>query len=266
MDRLCREIGMPETVTKRLLVLHARPDFAPNTEKLMHETTWNDGLSALKTELGDDGDGMKMLLCMLRCALDAWERYQELGISRRVYVDTMACFSRFVREHLESYGCYGFDRGFWTVRQVSCRLFRIGELEYELTARDGAPQIRLHIPSDAHLERALLRESVLQAKTLIARCFPAYENVPIACCSWLLSPTLKALLPARSRILDFQKSFRIVPLGSGDSYRLWAFRNPKLQVKDFPENTALQRSLKAYLLSGGSFTEAEGTLLQNPFQ
>ena len=54
--------------------------------------------------------------------------------------------------------------------------------------------------------------------------------------------------------------------GSGDSYRQWVYRDPNLPITDFPENTALQRSLKAYLLNGGVFTEAEGTLLQNPFQ
>lgn len=88
----------------------------------------------------------------------------------------------------------------------------------------------------------------------------------MCCCSWLLSPTLKALLPAQSRILEFQKSFRITPLGSGDSYRQWVYRDPNLPITDFPENTALQRSLKTYLLNGGVFTEAEGILLQNPFQ
>lgn len=266
MEKLCREIGMPKAVTQRLLALHTDAGFAPDVEKLMHEETWNDGLSALKKELGADPDGMKLLCCMLRCALAAWEHYRRLGFSRRIYIDTMACFSRFVREHLESFGCYGFDRGFWTVRQVSCKLFRIGELEYELAECENVPQLRLHIPSDAHLERALLHESVVRAKALIGKCFPAYENAPMCCCSWLLSPTLKSLLPAQSRILEFQKSFCITPLCGGDSYRQWVYRDPNLAIEDFPENTALQRSLKAYLLNGGVFIEAEGTLLQNPFQ
>lgn len=89
--------------------------------------------------------------------------------------------------------------------------------------------------------------------------------MPIHCNFWLLSPTLKELLPEESHILQFQKSFRITPLGKSDCYRLWVFKNPNLPVQEFPENTSLQRRLKAYLLDGGAFLDAEGILIQEPF-
>lgn len=265
MEQLCHEIGMPEEVTRQILAIHRQPGFMPKLEKLFCEATWDDGLMELRGYLGDDPKGLRMLCSMLRCGLTAWNRYQEMGISRKIYIDTMACFSRFVNEHLESYGCFGFDRDFWTVRQISCKLFRIGQLEYELTTREGVPVISLHIPSDAILERPLLRASYLQARELIGQIQEAYTDAPMRCSSWLLSPTLKELLPAQSRILDFQRSFSIIPCGSGESYKLWVFLDPRLTVDQFPENTSLQRRLKAFLLDGGSFVEAEGTLIQNPF-
>lgn len=258
MEEFCREIGMPEAVTEKILTVLAQQDSGPELHKLMSEDTWSDGLRELRSQLGEDPDGYGMLCCMLRCAMRAWDTYRTMGISRRVYRDTMACFSRFVREHLESYGRYGFDRGFWTVRQVSCRLFRIGKLEYELPSRDGIPAIHLHIPSDACLDHACLLDSFFQARALLERL--GYGQTPVRCRSWLLSPTLKQLLPADSRILEFQRFFELTALGPGDSYKLWVFKDPRLELKDYPETTSLQRELKAFLLNGGAFLEAEGTL------
>ena len=38
--------------------------------------------------------------------------YQKAGISEQMFADTMKCFPRFVREHKECFGDYGFDRAF----------------------------------------------------------------------------------------------------------------------------------------------------------
>ena len=62
-----------------------------------------------------------------------------------VWLDTMKCFSRFVGEHRNSYGWEGFDRGFWTVRQVRASLFRLGELEYEMVESGERKHISLHV-------------------------------------------------------------------------------------------------------------------------
>lgn len=264
MEQLCREIRMPQEVTAQVLQWHRRPDFSPNLSELTCEDTWQQGIEALRGRLAPDPGGIKMLCCMLRCALDAWPKYQQLGLSRQIYVDTMGCLSRFVGEHHESYGIYGFDRDFWTVRQISCRLFRIGQLEYELCA-DG--RISLHIPTDVRLELPLLKESYHQARAVIDRVFPAYAGAEMFCCSWLLSPQLRELLPEQSRILAFQRSFSIVQVAApSQGVVQWVFKNPSLPVEDYPEDTSLQRRLKAYLLAGGIFHDGKGSLAANPFQ
>ncbi len=266
METLCRNIRLPEEVTAQVLRLCSLPGFYPDLSKLMKEETWQEGLSQVQQALGEDPGGFKLLACMLRCALEAREHYNRLGLPDPIYEDTFACFSRFVREHKESYGSYGFDRGFWTVRQISCKLFRIGELEYELTQREGNPAISLHIPSDAILDPSLLQQSWLDARSLLGRIFPEYENAPMFCRSWLLSPTLTHLLPPQSRILSFQKAFHITPLAaSTGGYVLWVFKDPRLLPEQYPESTSLQRSLKAWILSGGTFTDAIGILKESPF-
>ena len=97
-------------------------------------------------------DGRVELARQLAIALHNREDGPWTGLPENVWIDTMSAFSRFVNEHRRSTGRWGFDRGFWTTRQINAKLFRLGELEYELLGGDGAPfEIALHIPSDVHL-------------------------------------------------------------------------------------------------------------------
>ena len=266
MEQLCREIGLAREAADAVCRLHADPDFCPHTEKLCRPETWQEGLAELKQALGEDPRGYRMLCSQLRCALEARRTYERLGLSREIYVETMKAFSRFVGEHIESYGFCAFDRGFWTVRQISCRLFRIGQLEYELTEQDGVPVIGLHIPSDADLTLPGLRQSYLQAREILNRTFPAWAGAPVCCESWLLSQDLPGLLPESSRILAFQRSFSITPQEQESVDVLqWVFQNPDLAPEELPQKTSLQRSLRAFLLAGGTFHNGEGVLMDEPF-
>jgi hypothetical protein len=109
-----------------------------------------------------------------------------------------------------------------------------------------------------------------QARAFLAAYFPAWENAPVICESWLLSPALAGLLPPDSRILRFQRAFDLTP-GSGDEREAvlqWVFRlTPSQQqgvsLDALPEDTALRRSMKRYLLSGGGVTAASGPLVRD---
>ena len=183
-----------------------------------------------------------------------------------VFVDTMRCFSRFVREHYRTYGCYGFDRGFWTTRQADARLFRLGELEYELMDDAGRRVISLHIPSDAKLEAGLLNASVQKARDFLQAYFPDWADAPMECCTWLLNPGLKPLLPEGSRILRFQNAFDTdAPEAGGSDVLEWVYGLPREQFSSpdlaaLPETTTLQRRMKRCLLRGEQFGPARGVL------
>ena len=268
MKELCTAISMPEEVTAKVLEIHQDPAFHPSLQKLLREETWAEGLDQLRQELGEDPLGLRMLTAQLRCALQAWETYEKLGISRQIYVDTMAAFSRFVREHMDSFGAYGFDRGFWTVRQVSCKLFRVGELEYELHYVEGSPFVSLHVPSDIHFGPEGLRASWEQAKGELLPKFPEYETAPMGCDpTWLLSPELKEMLPEKSNILAFQKSFQVeVQEPEMEELLQWVFKDPRLSYEQLPEDTSLQRKIKALLLSGRTFHFGSGLMVADPFR
>ena len=261
MEQFCRKINMPEEVTQKMVELQASLEEFPCLDLLMEEATWAEGLEQIKEAVGEDPQGFKRLCSMLRCAMKAKTVYDRLGISEEIYVDTMAAFSRFVRENMESYGFYGFNRGFWTTRQVSCKLFRIGQMEFELTAKDGTPVVSLHIPTDVDLRYEILRPSMEAGLSQLYRIFPEYADKPVYCHSWLLSPILKDMLPPASNILRFQEMFDIqIDETPGKDVLLWVFKNPKLPKEDLPENTSLQRKLKRFYLEGNQFRDGKGYL------
>ena len=214
----------------------------------------------------EDTHGFRTLREHLLAACEAWEQYLRLGLSEEIYIDTMAAFSRFVREHKDSFGHYGFDRAFWTTRQTGCLLLRIGQLEYELCQEEGQRCIALHIPSDADLSLPQLRKSWEMAKPLLARIFPDYADVPWGCESWLLSQDLSQLLPDNSRILGFQRSFTIIPTEDDGEFKQWAYGRPDIPDAELPENTTLQRRLKNFLLTGNRFHAGRGILAADPFR
>ena len=263
LHTLCREISLPAEVTARVLSLEESCRLS-SLPLLRREETWEAGLKETEALLGEDPDGFGMLTCMLLCAEECRGDFEKLGLSHEIFVDTMGCFTRFVTEHLNSFGRYGFDRAFWTVRQVSCMLFRMGTLEYELLTEKGKKMISLHIPSDADLSLPVLRASYEMAKTLLAR-FPDYAEGDWYCGSWLLSPNLKDFLPESSRILGFQKSFQIQNTWTDEEFKEWVYGRVDIPNGELPEKTSLQRNVKAFLLGGGAFLSAEGILVEEPF-
>ena len=264
LHTLCREISLPEEVTAKVL---AREESCrlPTLPLLRREGCWEQGLKETEALLGEDPDGFGMLTCMLLCAEECRADFEKLGLSHEIFVDTMACFTRFVTEHRNSFGLYGFDRAFWTVRQVSCVLFRMGALEYELRTEEDKKQISLHIPSDADISLPSLRASYEMAKPLLAR-FPDYAGVEWVCGSWLLSPNLKDFLPESSRILGFQRNFTIRDTWVDEEFKEWVYGRVDIPNEELPEKTSLQRNVKAFLLNGGAFQSAEGVLIAEPFR
>lgn len=225
--------------------------------------------TSLKTVLDDDPDGWHMLYWMLFAAGQfTFPEYCRIGIPDGVFDATMACFTRFIGEHRVSYGRYGFDRDFWTYRQLSARLFRLSELEFELADGDNVPAVagtprvvNMHIPSDARIDPDHCDQSIARSRSFFARFFPDWAGLPYMCESWLLSPALEQLLPPHSHILGFQHRFRILEIHpDAQDWREWVFQRSSAPLEDLPERTSLQRNMKQFLLGGGKVGTGTGRL------
>lgn len=261
---ICEIINLHKDIRKRVLDFDKSFNYCTALkfmDKFQDRNTREEGRLKLKYILGEDIYGVKILTCMLHCAAEAYTKYEQLGISNKIFADTMKCFTRFINEHYESYGYYAFDRDWWTTRQISLQLFRIGELEYELGIVDGKKTIKLHIPSDAFIMQEKCDKSLSEAKKLISTKFTDYGERDWTCHSWLLSSALIKLLPVDSNILRFQRRFRILSCNEdSDEFLEWVYKRKDFLLKELPENTTLQRNMKKYLLSGGKVGDAFGIL------
>lgn len=219
--------------------------------------TWKHALQVCKSQITDDPHGYLMLSYMLKACTYTYENYQKQQIAHSVFVDTMKCFTRFIHEHHVSYGIYGFDRDFWVPRQLSCQLFRLGTLEYEL-----CPDcISIHIPSDACLTKEACISSVQYAKAFFHTLDSSLDIYPYRCTSWLLSPALSNLLHQDSNILQFQQLFHLISWNKeSNEYMIWVYHTRNTPLEKLSEHTSLQRTMKQYLLNGGIVGEATGEM------
>ena len=263
IQTLCSMIRMPEPMAVQVMEAYDELDFdTVPLNLLMNGDTGLQGFQELCRVLGDDPLGAKQLACQLHCACLRYDTYRQMGIPDGIYFDTMSCYSRFVTECLYYKGGYQFDRGWWTWRQLSMRIFRLGQLEYELRP-DGT--VAMHIPTGADLSPKAVDQSLKEADAFLERFFPDYRNSRFTCSSWLLSPALETLLDEGSNILNFQRRFMCNrrDLEARD-YVSWLFKTlPEADPATLPENTSLQRRAKKYILNGGQIGSAAGDLIRS---
>ncbi len=265
-----QDIDMPQEVGNRLEDLTGRERIREFFSSQDYRELMQYELSAaaylrLRKELTEHPaaeNGLDMLLLQTMAAFTMRQQEPWEGIPEGIYLATMKCFSRFVREYRVSYGVYGFDRGFWTTRQICGKLFRLGELEYEINDEENA--VSIHIPGDADLSEEKLEASYAQQAAFFREHFPEASERSRMCESWLLSPALKELLPPDSRILSFAAHFQITKVDpDATDYLEWVYKlaggqQAHVRPEDLREDTSLQRKMKAYLERGGKVGIAWG--------
>ena len=271
-ESLYQLIELPAEVVIRLQAVRQEVDLeqaAPYLDRLTERGTAAEAYKELGAFLaGEEVRGqewktdMKMLYCQLECAGRIFERYRQKGIEKTIYADTMKCFTRFLKECEQKNGRMFFDRGWWTYRQVSMGLFRIGTLEYEFDRHEGEDVIAVHIPSDADLSPEAVEHSLRKATDFFRMYYPEYSYDRYTCESWLMSPVLKQLLPGGSNIVSFQERFTIVSEDrEGREFIEWLFQVPAdTAYEELPERTSLQHRAKELLLAGGSVGSAFGII------
>lgn len=251
------KIGLQQPLIDKLEAVRSEVDLEslnPLIEQLMQRETAAKAHEQVVAAFPEDEGNLRAMTCQLEAVRRQYDNYQRMGISEEIFVETMKCFTRFAEECFVKTGSYYFDRGWWSYRQVSMCLFRIGALEYEFIELDGEKVLSLHIPSDANMKDENVGRSLEEARAFMRRFYPAYADSRMYCNSWLLAPKLQELLPPTSNIVKFQNRFELTRYSDeGNDCLLWVFQAPEnVDYHDLKENTSLQRKIKKLMLEGGS--------------
>ncbi len=260
---LCEKIKLQPEIKKQVEVFIKDFDFKQIDEiqqAYFAREKMQSAFSQVQEVLGRDENGVKTLACMLYASVKAYEFYKQKGIKDEIFFETMKCYTRFIDETYSQTGNFIFDRGWWTVRQAGCHLFRIGELEYEPVFNGDELNVYIHIPSDARILPDFVDASLEQARTFIVNQYPL-KKWNFYCHSWLLDSQLKGFLNESSNIISFQNRFEIIDDSMVDNnINKWLFNTASTDYFTFCENTSLQKKVKKHLLAGGVIKCVKGIL------
>lgn len=282
IEALCARIQLPEEEkTLAFLELEKQPKRIERYARRMYKR--NDVLHLQALLKADRRKNAPMVLAVLLCAAEyTYAGYRERGIPEQYYYDMMQDITRWTENGRAEFGVPGFSEIAWARNYITMSLFQLGRLQFQFSKVDlrgklgrqelealpipnGAPCLYIHIPKGEPLEREACLDSLRQAEAFFPRYYPDFAFQGFITHSWLLDPRLRELLPARSRILQFQELFEIIHVDNDDSHaaKRFIWYRTGGDIAAYPEDTSLQRAVKRYLLDGGELGETFGMIPLN---
>lgn len=154
---------------------------------------------------------------------------------------------------------------------VNTHIYEIGRLQFEVNRYEYKIEdfdmkdefcVDVHIPRGGKLDNYLVKESLNTAQTILPQMYKELpQNPKFFLFSWVLSKEVNDLLPEDSNIKMFSKRFKIIKNCISSSLNHFLFDKYDWDIKNFPENTSLQKIVKQKLLEGEKFYDAIGMLI-----
>ena len=228
--------------------------------ELDYETLWKE-LERAGEEEGVSGYTLDLLFA-IGISRRTWELYEERGISRRIFHDSMADLHWKLLECRKMYGIWGTFVAWWFPWWFELKRFALGRLQFELVPfeheyeKDGivlhedSTVINVHIPSCGPLSPEKCRDSYARAAEFFRGHFQD-RPVVFMCESWLLYPPHEKILPEHSNIRTFMSDYDVFKVveDNGDLWRIF-YGAEKNGFENLPEHTGLERAYKKWLLEG----------------
>ena len=220
----------------------------------------------------DCPDGKKNLLsCLYMCEAQA-EKCRKTGIPEDIVVDTLRDFVTWTNTWTKLKGELYLGELIWLNRHIDMKLFRLGRLQFCMSAaehdvpsrnlKEGDKVIEVHIPEGSPLTKEACAESFNMAKEFLARYFPDFDYKCFLTHTWLLDDTVNRFLKPESNIIKFQEFFD--PVYKNESYAVlrytigWDTTIDNLKDKSAPNSFA--QKIKDFALEGGKLYEVLGIL------
>lgn len=228
-----------------------------------------------------------VLCAMTLCLMAARRRFLSAGFSDGIFFDTMSDVKIWGEDCKAKWGGIGLREINWLRLHISCEIFKIGRLQYQLsrcyfnTGKDGGIRLgekcfNIHIPRGESLDTSKCVESLRQAVDILGKVFPKVKLDIMICHSWMLGKCNALFIKDGSNISRFASMFRIVGESNCASEHFrWIFgldiddkilQNNKVKygyyydLSDFSPNTSLQERAKDYIMNGGELKDGKGIL------
>ena len=216
--------------------------------------------------------GLLVFLCLSK---HLRELYKKEGIDDQIWYDSMLDLKWKLWECMAVKKMYGSFVAWWFPGFFNMTRFALGRLQFdfakfgdtysddEITLTKDSMIIGVHIPRTLKpFDKASRDDAYAKAKEFFA---PKLGGAPMVftCCSWLLYPGFKDIIPQKSNTRSFMDDFKIIKEYQdkdgeyNDAWRLFDMDQPK-DLNEYPEDSSLRRAIKKYLLDGGKTGEGLG--------
>lgn len=145
--------------------------------------------------------------------------------------------------------------------QVEKELSHLSKDTWNKVLEKGDPVVQIHIPADGPLKEEMVDETLLETKEFIAKYLPDFQYKAFACHSWMMSTKLDDMLDPNSNIVKFGRRFhRLICDGKGEDVFSFVFLKPNMsfELEELPENTTLEKKIKAHYRQGNVLYEMHG--------
>lgn len=224
-----------------------------------------------------------LLAASLILAQRVYEKYRERNIPDEIFYNTMSDITVWVNTLKREENVDGLKNIGWLYNHFKFELFKVGRMQYQffktnyvlsgvplhkiskMTVKNHRNVLNIHIPEGEPLDFDKCKNSINSAKEFSGKYFPEYTFDGFVCESWLLDPNNSLFMDKSKNIVKFSELFDTVVRTKHNNFeivkRLWGKEIKTAdEIRDFAENTDLQRRTKAYILSGGKTGNGYGTI------
>lgn len=254
LNEFCEGIGLSSELTKKVLNYQIEERLYAEFQTLFREDKKQ---FIEKIEEREDSHMFALVLyCMF--AVDAYKEYQRRGISNEIYLDTFRDFEIWSKVCEKKFHEPGLTEYEWLTLPLELKIVRLGRLQFEPSElkedvqingkilKAGTKVLDVHIPEGEPLSEEACEEAFRKADRFFENQYKVYT-----CTSWLVSPEVKKLVSPQSNIAKFQARFQVYGT-------IFPFRQAEERVFGeilsdkslYPEDTSLQKALKAYVADG----------------
>ncbi|MBE6633237.1 MAG: hypothetical protein E7620_02715 [Ruminococcaceae bacterium] len=216
------------------------------------------------------------LVMMVECLPVMRERYRERNLPEEIFWDTAKDLTYKMIECHNNRGVWGSFVTFWFPEFFRLERFALGRLQFEHKAfpyegvdgvEKGQVVYNCHIPSSGSLPPESVDDAFRRAKEFYAHELNG-KPMPVYCSSWMLYPPHVELFPEGSNLRRFAERFTLVDAVADETnHDFWRiFNRPwtsDICLEELPEDTALRRAFKSFLMAGNTMGSGKCLLWLN---